>query len=705
MPRKNHGRRKKKAFDRPRIKPDADNRLKPVFERIGTPPKTPFVADPYQLEAVAAAALSDCLVSAPTGAGKTWIAQQAISRVLSDGGRSWYASPLKALSNAKYIEFGERFGKENVGILTGDRKENPDAPMIVGTTEVLRNQLYDAMHQGTTLACDFVVLDEAHFLGDLERGVVWEEIIIYLPERITMLLLSATIGNHHQIARWISKIRNKTCAVVHETHRHVPLYPLFLHPSGTLMPLVTGISLPGNPRPEGGQPTRIRLDKKILAYAKNRKSMFMAPPNQLPPFGEILRILRKFKLLPAIFFLKSRADCDKALDLCTGMAVSPRRQSELNRRIHELVDLRPHLQKHRQMTYLEHFAVGSHHSGQLPAWKLVLEKLMSQGMLDAIFATSTVAAGVDFPARSIVILNSDRFNGIEFLPLDPTEFHQMAGRAGRRGKDNIGFAIAVPGKYMDIRHIARLTALPPSNVDSQIRINFSMVLNLLLSHSPDQIKDLLQKSFAAFQLEEKKTARAGTAPVAEQYFVADFRRHLDFLKDNGFVESTGALTHDGMWASQLRVDAPLMIAECLRQELFPAEDPALLAAAVCTFVNEDETNESIDPIFMPNKLKKIHRQLTKGLSPLAQRQKAAGFYTRPLYSRPMATLYAWAMGYAWEKVVQLSELEPGNLVMLILRTADNIRHLAGLGDYFPEVSQSARKAVELILKEPVIFDA
>ena len=696
----------KRSFARPRVKPDADPRLKTIFKQIGTPPKTPFQPDPFQVEAVAAAQHSDCLVTAPTGAGKTWIAEQAISKILQNGGRAWYASPLKALSNAKYLEFGKLFGEENVGILTGDRKENPDAPVIVGTTEVLRNQLYDAMHLGMTLLCDCVVLDEAHFLGDLERGVVWEEIIIYLPHRISLLLLSATIGNARQIANWISLIRHKKCAVIQETHRPVPLYPLFLHPSGTLYPLVTGH--PAHSKAGGEtktmRPEKIRIDKKVLKYVLSKNPLFFAPPNQLPPFGELLRILRKYKLLPAIFFLKSRADCDRALDLCTGMDISPFRKEKLSRRILELVSDRPHLQKHRQMRYLEHFAIGSHHSGQLPAWKMVLEKLMSEGLLDAIFATSTVAAGVDFPARSIVILNSDRFNGSEFLPLDSTEFHQMAGRAGRRGKDNIGFAIAVPGKFMDIRYVARLTSLPPSNVDSQIRINFSMVLNLLLSHTPDQIRELLLKSFAAFQLKDKTSEKQPIAAPPEEYFVADFYRHLTFLIENDFVTPSGELTHDGLWASQLRVDEPLMIAEALRLELFPSSDPAVLAAAVCAFVNEDETNDRMDPAYMPNKLKKIHKQLSKQLTPLADRLKSKGFYTRPQYLRPMATLYAWAMGYSWEKVVDLSELEPGNLVMLILRTADNIRHISSLKAYFPEVADAAQKAVEMILREPVIFE-
>jgi ATP-dependent RNA helicase HelY len=233
------GKRSQKKTPFLKIKPGADSRLKKIFATIGVPEKRPFIPDPYQLKAISAIDRGDCLVTAPTGAGKTWIAEQTIRKVFEKGGRAWYASPLKALSNSKYEEFSKIFGLNNLGILTGDRKENPDAPIIVGTTEILRNQLYDSMHHGEVLSTDFVVLDEAHFLGDEDRGVVWEEIMIYLPSRIPILMLSATIGNARQISNWLSSIRGRRCIVIEEKKRPVPLFPLFMHPSGTLFPLLS----------------------------------------------------------------------------------------------------------------------------------------------------------------------------------------------------------------------------------------------------------------------------------------------------------------------------------------------------------------------------------------------------------------------------------------------------------------------------------
>ncbi|MFA5322644.1 MAG: DEAD/DEAH box helicase, partial [Smithella sp.] len=183
--------RRSNSFGKPKrkerisyFKPEIASSLKSVLAKIGKPHPTPFVPDEFQVKALGAIKETDCLVIAPTGSGKTWIAREAILSVLEKGGRAWYASPLKALSNSKWVEFGLHFDPENVGIITGDTKENTEAPIIVGTTEILRNQLYDAMHQGKDLSCDLVILDEAHFLGDADRGVVWEEIMIYLPARI-----------------------------------------------------------------------------------------------------------------------------------------------------------------------------------------------------------------------------------------------------------------------------------------------------------------------------------------------------------------------------------------------------------------------------------------------------------------------------------------------------------------------------------------
>jgi len=682
----------------PLMQPGSDKSLKRIFEKIGTPEEMKFEPDLFQIQALEAIKKFDCLVTAPTGAGKTWIAEQVAKDVIQRGGKVWYATPLKALTNSIHTQFSKLFGKENVGILTGDIKENPDAAIVIGTTEILRNQLYDAMHTGENLTSDLIILDEAHFLGDEQRGVVWEEIIIYLPVRIPLLLLSATIGNPVSIAEWLLSIRGKKCHVIKVHERPVPLFPLFIHPSGTIFPLTE----------ESESDQKQILYNKVFKFVNMKNKPVMSHREKLPPFGDILYILHTYDLLPAIFFLKSRADCDQAIKLCNSRLLSknPERKQALINKIDELVSDHPHLKNHNQRPYLERTATASHHSGHLPAWKAVVETLMAGGFLDAMFATSTVAAGVNFPARSVVILNSDRFNGVEFIPLTPSELQQMSGRAGRRGMDNIGFCIVMPGKFMDLNHIVKLMNSPPSDIESQITINFSMVLNLLLSHNPDQIKLLLEKSFASHLIrsgkKRGKTARKRFGMDLEFLWV-DFMDHMDFLLSEKFVTEDGKLTDDGLWASKLRIDSPILVAQSIRNNLLPQSDPALLAAIISSFVNEREFND--EPMYnkaLPKKLKDVFLDVRKELKPFAVNMLEKGFSAPNLYIQPSLLLYSWAHDEPWENICTLYDFSEGDLARLILRTGENLRQIAKLEETFPEIAKTARQAIDLILKEPVV---
>ncbi|MBW2648884.1 MAG: DEAD/DEAH box helicase, partial [Deltaproteobacteria bacterium] len=596
-----HSRRRSKKTpqeNRAAVKPQADPALEKVFSRIGNPAPAPFRPDPFQSEALMAIQRTDCLVTAPTGAGKTWIAEKAIQSIYEEGGRCWYASPLKALTNSKRTEFGETLGDENVGILTGDTKENPDAPIIVGTTEILRNKLYEAMHSGEDLGYDLVILDEAHFLGDEDRGVVWEEIMIYLPTRINMLLLSATIGNSREIAGWLSSLRNKECVIIKDSERPVPLYPLFLHPPGKITPLLDGHGL---------------HNAAISWLEKNRnRGSFRG---KLPPFDTIMEIMREFNLLPAIFFLKSRGDCDAAVNFCK-LASDRGNNGRFEKDLNGIMEHHPYLKNHKQIQSLRHSRVGAHHGGQLPAWKSVVETMMKGEHLDAVFATSTVAAGVNFPARTVVLFNSDQFNGSEFMPLDATAFHQMTGRAGRRGQDKIGFMMAFPGKFMDLMHIRRLYFSKPEKITSRLRNDFSMALNLLLSHTPEGIRDIFEKSFADYHHRTKR---------GETTLWEDFNRHLDFLKSEGFVDEENRLTEDGAWTSQLRLDQPLLIAQCLREDAFPYDSEALLAAVIAPFAYDRSYNITISRTSLPKRLRKAFDRISKSAEPFSKRMMAAGF--------------------------------------------------------------------------------
>ncbi|MGD0278452.1 MAG: DEAD/DEAH box helicase [Smithella sp.] len=675
-------RKSKRKENVPYFKPEIVPALKNVLSRIGKPPSTPFVPDNFQIEALEAINNTDCLVIAPTGSGKTWIAREAILFVLERGGRAWYASPLKALSNSKWVEFGLHFDPENVGIITGDTKENTEAPIIVGTTEILRNQLYDAMHQGKDLKCDLVILDEAHFLGDADRGVVWEEIMIYLPARINLLLLSATIGNGEEIARWLESIRKKPCTVIREEKRPVPLYPLFLHPSGCLHPFLDGkkVSVPVADFIR-------RTDERRLRGAR------------MPDYIGIIRILEKFNLLPAIFFLKSRSECDAAL---TARGVLPmlRNSAEFDDSLYDLLDRFPTLNNHRQLKALRSSGLASHHGGQLPAWKMLVEEMMKRGHLRVIFATSTIAAGVNFPARTIVLFNSDLFNGNDFTPLSATEFSQMTGRAGRRGQDNIGFMLTITGKFMDLNHIRRLLFQKPEDILSQLKNDFAMVLNLLLSQRPEDIRKIFERSLAAYQ---QNIRHHGTAFSAAKSLWADFSRHLKFLQKEGFVDDAGALTDDGRWASKLRLDYPLLVAQCLREKAFPEENEIILAAVVAFFAYDRDDDLKLTIKDLPPKLLLSFKKVVLAARPLIHRLEAAGFAIAKLHTSAGVAIYYWAQGHSWDSVIKATGIAEGDMATLVLRTADNLRQIASLKDTYPEIAECAYRARDAILREPVLF--
>ena len=572
----------------------------------------------------------------------------------------------------------------NVGIVTGDTKENTDAPIIAGTTEILRNQLYDAMHTGENLDCDLVILDEAHFLGDRDRGVVWEEIMIYLPVRINLLLLSATIGNGDQIAAWLAAIRGRPCRIIREEKRPVPLYPLFLHPSGRLMPLVQ----------------ENRLFGKIGDFVGRR--FHGRPEREGPPFGEMIDVLKQFHLLPAIFFLKSRAECDAALRTCNAASDQTEDETFL-RELDALLDRFPYLRNHRQLDELRTAHVAAHHGGQLPAWKFLVETMMKQGHLQAIFATSTVAAGVNFPARTIVLMNSDLFNGHEFTPLSGTEFHQMTGRAGRRGQDRVGFMLAVPGRFMDLVHIRKLLLKKPEAIASRIRSDFSMVLNLLLSQTPEDIREIFAKSLASYQRHHGETQGHPQGERSDLW--TDFQRHLRLLKEEGFVDSADRLTDNGIWASKLRLDQPLLIAECLRQNVFPHDDEKLLAAVIAPFVYDGDQDLVVIRKELPRRLTRAYDRMMATLSDLRERLKAGGFPVAPLFLWPAAVIYEWAAGGDWNRIIRKAGIADGDMAMLIMRTADNLRQIQSLRETHPDTSALAAKAREAILREPVVFES
>lgn len=489
------------SIERAAIRAASNRDVRRLLEGIGTPAASAFKPDPFQLEALAALEREDVLVTAPTGSGKTWIAREEIRRLLAEGKRAWYTSPLKALTNSKYHEFSEAFGAGSVGILTGDRKENSDAPLVVGTTEVYRNQLFDAMREGRQLRTDLVILDEAHYLADEERGHVWEEAIILTPPRVRMLLLSATVGNAAEFAAWMGEVRGVRCGVVERPGaRPVPLRAAFLYPEGQLAPLVDDAGRFNHQIADFLQHANARRASPHSRWGERRdpaRPQRMNMP-EMPP-ASLLAALGAYDLLPAIVFLPTRKRCDEsATEASLGRRGGDEGRRESRRALmREFAEAHPEVKKHRHWDVTLRGGVAAHHAGHLPAWKLLIEKLMSAGLLDAIFATATVAAGVDFPARTVVVTNVDARTGRGWRNLSASEFQQMTGRAGRRGRDRVGFVVAAPGMHQEPQKLATLLQSPPDPLESQFRATYTTLLNLLDAYGDfAHVREIASRSFA-----------------------------------------------------------------------------------------------------------------------------------------------------------------------------------------------------------------
>ncbi|HYM71181.1 MAG TPA: DEAD/DEAH box helicase [bacterium] len=460
--------------------------LHEILRHVGEAPQVPFAPAPFQRDALAAMGRGDVLVSAPTGSGKTWIAEQYIARALGDAAaagvappRVWYTTPLKALSNQKFRKFQALFGDPTVGLLTGERRVNARAPVLVATTEILRNVLYDTRGRETPPAA--IVLDEAHYLSDPERGTAWEEIILLAPREARLLLLSATIPNAASLAAWMKTLRGRAPEVITLETRPVPLALLLADGAGQLLP----------------------------ADAADRIRSRTKHPRWLTTVTEALD---RHHLTPAILFFPSRRECDEAARLL-GARAAPG-EAERARRIQDWLARTPQLASHPLLTALRRAGVASHHAGHLTGWRLCVEELLEAGLVRLVCATTTLAAGLDVPARTVVLSTLHRHGPTGVEPLTPTEFHQMTGRAGRRGRDTLGIVIVAADTADDAREGLALSAAASDPVVSTFTPSDAQVLNLLVRGSTAEAEDMIRRSFAAFLREPEVAAmRARLAAI------------------------------------------------------------------------------------------------------------------------------------------------------------------------------------------------
>ncbi|MFI1017164.1 DEAD/DEAH box helicase [Streptomyces sp. NPDC020965] len=479
-----------------------------------------FDLDPFQIEACQALeAGRGVLVAAPTGSGKTIVGEFAVHLALQQGRKCFYTTPIKALSNQKYTDLAKRYGADKVGLLTGDNSVNSEAPVVVMTTEVLRNMLYAG--SPALLGLGYVVMDEVHYLSDRFRGAVWEEVIIHLPESVTLVSLSATVSNAEEFGDWLDTVRGDTAVIVSE-HRPVPLwqhvmagrrmYDLFEEESdhggrGTgrreVNPDLVRLARMENQRTYN---PRDRRRGKMVREADRERERRQRGRIWTPGRPEVIERLDAEGLLPAITFIFSRAGCEAAVQQC--LYAGLRLNNDAARlRVREIVEERTASIPTEDLHVLGYYewleglerGIAAHHAGMLPTFKEVVEELFVRGLVKAVFATETLALGINMPARSVVLEKLVKWNGEQHADITPGEYTQLTGRAGRRGIDVEGHAVVLWQRAMDPGALAGLAGTRTYPLRSSFKPSYNMAVNLVQQFGRHRSRELLETSFAQFQ--------------------------------------------------------------------------------------------------------------------------------------------------------------------------------------------------------------
>jgi ATP-dependent RNA helicase HelY len=492
-----------------------------------------FELDDFQRRGcLALAGGQGALVAAPTGAGKTVVGEFAVWLALRSGGKAFYTTPLKALSNQKFGDFVARHGAAKVGLLTGDNSINGEAPVVVMTTEVLRNMLYEG--SPTLGGLRYVVMDEVHYLQDRVRGAVWEEVLINLPVEVRVASLSATVSNAEEFGEWLEATRGATEVVIEE-RRPVPLdnhyligrelHPLFVTRGDDVVPN-PALARRGEREWRPGRDTKGRDGRRAVGRG------------WVPSRVEVVDLLEAERLLPAIYFIFSRAGCDQALEQCRAGNIRLTSQAE-RAEILEFLDLKVAPIDPADLDALGYAdlaeslgrGVASHHAGMLPLFKEAVEELFAQGLVKVVFATETLSLGINMPARTVAIERLTKWQGERHELLTPGEYTQLTGRAGRRGIDNRGAAVVLHQPFIPFERITGLASNRTYPLTSSFRPSYNMAVNLVANYERKQAERLLASSFAQFLADR-------TVHGAEQTLA----RNARFLA--GYLESAACVRGD-----------------------------------------------------------------------------------------------------------------------------------------------------------------
>ncbi len=525
-----------------------------------------FEPDPFQVQALDALdAGRSVLVAAPTGSGKTVVAEYAVAKALAEGGKAFYTTPLKALSNQKFGDLVARHGAGQVGLLTGDNAINGDAPAVVMTTEVLRNMIYARSPALDGLR--YVILDEVHYLQNAYRGPVWEEVIIHLPPEVDLVALSATVSNAEEVADWMQTVRGATEAVIEE-RRPVDLHNLYLvGDRQSDRPVLLPTLVEGRPNPEAEA-----LDRRAPQVARTG---FRTPRTRsrlyTPRRFEVVDALGERDMLPSIYFIFSRAACDEAVTQCMQEGLRLTTQDEraeiraiAESKVGNLSDADLRVLGYGSWLHGLEAGFAAHHAGLVPPFKEAVEACFSRALVKVVFATETLALGINMPARSVVIEKLTKFSGETHKPLQPGEYTQLTGRAGRRGIDSVGYGVVLWSPFVPFDQVAALASKRTYALSSAFRPTYNMAVNLVRSYGAEQAHHLLNLSFAQYRADsdvvrdETRLERLGAdlqryreRSVCHLGDIDEYRRlrddlgSMDHVRPRGRVEVANALGRIG----------------------------------------------------------------------------------------------------------------------------------------------------------------
>ncbi|MDQ1431516.1 MAG: ATP-dependent helicase HelY, partial [Actinomycetota bacterium] len=492
------------------------------------------------------------LVAAPTGSGKTLVAEYAIARARAEGGKVFYTTPLKALSNQKYSDLVRMYGADQVGLLTGDNSVNGDAPIVVMTTEVLRNMIYAGSSALDRLR--YVVLDEVHYLQDRYRGPVWEEVIVHLPADVLLVCLSATVSNAEEVAAWIETVRGSTAAIIEET-RPVSLENRYLvgERGSDLLHLLPTFVETGDGHELRPNPDAARLDARNARDPgwRGRPRTRLRTPSRV----ETAELLAAESMLPAISFIFSRKGCDQAVEQCLAAGLRLTEPGE-RAQIRAIADAKTATLADEDLDVLRYgewiagleAGFAAHHAGMVPPMKEAVEEAFAAGLVKMVFATETLALGINMPARSVVIEKLSKFTGERHEFLTPGEYTQLTGRAGRRGIDERGYAIVCWSPFVPFDQVASLASRRSDAITSSFRPTYNMAANLVRRYTKFEAHHLLNLSFAQFHADrdvvalERQLERSRQQLERQRELVGE---DLDALQEyRGLVNELDTLTRN-----------------------------------------------------------------------------------------------------------------------------------------------------------------